>query len=338
MRSSARSPTPAAVPGCGRLGTWMRIFGGSPLSTSSHSAGVAINSPSLSRPVISAITVAGSTAGSPTFLPRCSIAPWSASSRRIRFSSARSAFFRPNSREISRVPTWPGCARMKATMASGSGKTSSRCFATLFACLAGAFLDDVLCGLGRRSFGCHRRARLVDGFGFRLCRGFFHSRLFHWLGGIRFYLCRLCRLGFLGATFGLGPALRHAFVDQRDGFGQRDGVLGLVARDGGVDAAGRDIGTVAAALDRDAAKGWMIARRFAGIGPEAAAARGFCNFLGDQRDGSVQSDVEHLVARLEAGIGFFVADEGAETAEASGDRLARLPVAAGLPRPREKRE
>src|ERR1700751_2025826 len=28
MRSSARSPIPAAVPGCGRLGIWMRIFGG----------------------------------------------------------------------------------------------------------------------------------------------------------------------------------------------------------------------------------------------------------------------------------------------------------------------
>src|ERR1700681_2552396 len=68
MRSSARSPTPAAVPGCGRLGIWMRIFGGSPFSTSSHSAGVAINSPSLSRPEMSAMTVAGSAAGSLLFL------------------------------------------------------------------------------------------------------------------------------------------------------------------------------------------------------------------------------------------------------------------------------
>ena len=37
--SSARSPTPAAVPGCGRRRTWMRIFGGAPLSSSSHSVG-----------------------------------------------------------------------------------------------------------------------------------------------------------------------------------------------------------------------------------------------------------------------------------------------------------
>ena len=39
-------------------------FGGAPLASSSHSVGLAINSPSLSRPVISAITVGGSTAAS----------------------------------------------------------------------------------------------------------------------------------------------------------------------------------------------------------------------------------------------------------------------------------
>ena len=42
----------------------MRIFGAAPLSSSSHSVGVASNSPSVSRPVMSAITVGGSAAGS----------------------------------------------------------------------------------------------------------------------------------------------------------------------------------------------------------------------------------------------------------------------------------
>ena len=71
-------------------------------------SGVAINSPSLSRPVMSAITVGGSAAGSCSLRPRLAIVPSSASSRRMRFSSTRSAFFRPNSRAISRVPTLPG--------------------------------------------------------------------------------------------------------------------------------------------------------------------------------------------------------------------------------------
>src|ERR1700692_4670221 len=49
----------------------------------------------------------------------------------MRFSSARSAFFRPNSRAISRVPMiLPGFARIKATMASRLGKTLSRRWAT----------------------------------------------------------------------------------------------------------------------------------------------------------------------------------------------------------------
>ena len=155
-------------PAAARRGTWMRIFGGSPLSTSSHSAGVAINSPSLSRPVMSAITVGGRAAGSLIFLPRLVIVPSSASSRRMRFSSTRSAFLRPNSRAISRVPTFPGCARMKATMASRLGKPLSRCFGhSIRVCLAGALLGDGLCAPfgGVRSWRCrHRRPRLAVGF------------------------------------------------------------------------------------------------------------------------------------------------------------------------------
>ena len=51
----------------------MRIFGAVAALSSSHSVGVAISSPSLSRPVMSAITVGGSAAGSWIFLPRLAI-------------------------------------------------------------------------------------------------------------------------------------------------------------------------------------------------------------------------------------------------------------------------
>src|SRR4051795_5100276 len=133
----------------------MRIFGAGPLSSVSHSVGVASSSPSVSRPVMSATTVGGRVAGWWIFRPRLAIAPSSASSRRIRFSSMRSAFFRPNSRAISRVPILPGFARMKATMASRLGKPLS-CFlftypralpALFFAGVLGAvagFAADVL--------------------------------------------------------------------------------------------------------------------------------------------------------------------------------------------------
>src|SRR6266850_2201394 len=81
-----------------------------------------------------------SAAGSWICLPRLAMVPSSASSRRIRFSSMRSAFLRPNSRAISRVPIFPGCARIKATIASRSGKTLSRCFATYPLALPALFL------------------------------------------------------------------------------------------------------------------------------------------------------------------------------------------------------
>src|SRR4051812_33755003 len=333
MRSSARSPTPAAVPGCARRGTWMRIFGGSPFSTSSHSVGVAINSPSLSRPVMSTITVAGNAAVSLIFRPRLAITPSSASSRRMRFNSARSAFFRPNSRAISRVPTFPACARMKATRASGVGKLLSRFLGTLSAGLADAFLRRRfgrwrwVCDscLGDHGYGC---PRLAEGVRFRLCRGLFRDRLLGWLWRRRLGLSWLFGFNFLGRAFRLAATLRDPLINQRDGFRQRDGVRGLVAWNRGVDAAGRDIGAVASVLDCDAAKGRMIAQRLAGIGAEAAAARSLRNLLCNQRDRTVKPNVEHLVTCLKAGIGFLVAHERAETAETRGDWLAGFGVLA----------
>src|SRR5258707_450714 len=138
-----------------------------------------------------------------------------------------------------------------------------------------------------------------------------------------------------GVALRLAATLRHAFVDQRDGFFERNGLLRLVAGNGGVDAARGDIGAIAAALDRDAAKGWMIAQGLAGIGPEAPAAWAFCNVFSNQRHGTIEADVEHLVAGLEAGIGFLVADERAEAAEARGDRLAGLRMFSDFARQRQ---
>src|SRR6202000_3539259 len=72
------------------------------------------------------------------------------------------------------------------------------------------------------------------------------------------------RLGAaFGRALGLGAALRHALIDQRDGFGQGDGVGRFVARDRGVDATGRDVGAVAAVFDGDRAERRMIAERLA---------------------------------------------------------------------------
>ena len=80
----------------------------------------------------------------------------------------------------------------------------------------------------------------------------------------------------------------------------------------------------------------MIAQRLAGIGAEAAAARAFCNFFGNQRDGPVQSDIEHLIAGFQAGIGFPMAHERPEAAETRGDRLAGLGMPAYFARQRQQ--
>src|SRR4029077_2720086 len=315
---------PAAVPACCRFGEWIRIFGGSPPSTSSHSAGMAISSPSLSRLVISASTVSGRISGSLMSLPRFLIVPLSASSRRIRFSSARSAFLRPNSRAISRVPTFPGCARMKATMASVVGKPLSRCLATLSACLASALLRNRFCRLRCRSLRRHRSARLAGGLRFRLCRRLLHRDL---LGRpcrlcFRLGLGGCCAFGFLAPMPGGTAAFCRPFIDQRDRFRKRDVVRGLVARNRGVDAAGRYIGAVTAVLDRNHPKGGVIAQWSARIGAKAPAPGPLGDFFRDQRHGPVETDVEHLVASLEACIGVFMTHEGSEAAESCGDRLA----------------
>src|SRR3954470_21422015 len=65
----------------------------------------------------------------------------------MRLSSTRSAFFSPNSRAISRVPTLPGCARTNARIVSGDGKFCSRDFGTYPLALPGFLLGAGFAGL-----------------------------------------------------------------------------------------------------------------------------------------------------------------------------------------------
>src|SRR5215471_545839 len=64
----------------------------------------------------------------------------------MRLSSARSAFFRPNSRAISLVPTLPGLLRIKATMASRVGKPLSGFCFTYPRAFPALFFADVFAG------------------------------------------------------------------------------------------------------------------------------------------------------------------------------------------------
>src|ERR1700722_5203911 len=298
---------------------------------------------------MSAITVGGSAAGSWIFLPCLAIAPSAASSRKVRFNSTRSAFLRPNWRAISRVPTFPGCARMNATMASRSGKTLSRCLATLSACLYPLALPTLFLATGFTTLagevvdiavtGARALLAALD-FGFAAV--FFATAFLTGFGALAAAstlseaLAGFAALAFLAARFGLPAPFATRSSVSAVGFGRGEGFLGLVAGDRGIDAAGRDIGAVAAALDRDPAEGRMIAQRLAGIRPKTPAARAFGDLLGNQRDGAVEPDVEHLVAGLEAGIGLLVTHEGTETAKPRGDRLAGLRMPADLARQRQQ--
>src|SRR6185437_3341293 len=211
----------------------------------------------------------------------------------------------------------------------------------LATCLSGALLGPRLRRsrrFGRRSLRCggNRRARLADGNRFRL-GGLLRRRLFHWLGwlghlGIRRGRLRLRRLPGLA----LAAAFGRPLVDQRDRLGERDRVLVLVARNRGIDAARGDIGAIAAVLDRDRAKGRMVAELPARVGAEAPAAGSLRQLLRNQRHRAVEPDVEDLVAGLQARIGFVMLHEWPEAADAGRDRQARLRMLADLARQRQQ--
>ncbi len=109
-RSSARSPTPATSPGRARRGTSTRIFGGGavrllvPFGRNRDQLAVAV-----ARGDVGEHDRGAGVPARCSFLRRRSTWPSSASSRSMRLSATRSAFFRPKARAISRVPTLPGC-------------------------------------------------------------------------------------------------------------------------------------------------------------------------------------------------------------------------------------
>ncbi len=134
-RRPRRSPRPAAARGRRRRRSRSASPGAARAGGSSAArrapprpirSGLAISSPSRSRVVISASTTCGSVPGWCSFLRAAATWPSSASSRSMRLSAARSAFFRPKARAISRVPTLPGCLPMKARISSLVGRATTR--------------------------------------------------------------------------------------------------------------------------------------------------------------------------------------------------------------------
>ena len=94
------------------------------------------------------------------------------------------------------------------------------------------------------------------------------------------------------------------------------GVLSPVMR--GVDAVVADVGPVAAVLDHDrAAFVRVLSQRLAGIGAEAASLLRIGLLLGDQGDGAVEADGEHVVAVFQTRVGLAVFDVGPEAADAA---------------------
>src|SRR5262249_7491921 len=120
-------------------------------------------------------------------------------------------------------------------------------------------------------------------------------------------------------------------LDQAHGLLERDLVRVLVIRDGGVDAVVGHVGPVAPLLDQDRrATLRMVTERAARIGAEAAALAGIGAFLGNQRDRAVEPDGEHVLARVEVGVGLAVLHVGAVAADAGQDRFAVLRALADL--------
>ena len=120
-RSSTRSLTPAFSPGLTRRGLTTRIFGAVPWASWSHSVGIAINSPSESRPVMSATSTDGTCPGLLSFLPRRSTSP-SRPNPRSKAFIAGFPVLRPKARAMSRLPTSPEREAMKARTSSREGR------------------------------------------------------------------------------------------------------------------------------------------------------------------------------------------------------------------------
>ncbi len=189
----------------------------------------------------------------------------------MRLSAARSAFFRPKARAISRVPTLPGCLPMKARMSSLEGRGGVVRFTIKSArksrlCrnigTAGRFRQHRAVGLvsrpwrswpcGRASSPRRQQARAsppptASASCARCCAAVREPWPRHpWRPS--------------------APSCRRrpgsARIDQAERLFERDGFRRHVGRQRGVDAVVADIGAVAAVLDHDrAALVGMIAER-----------------------------------------------------------------------------
>src|SRR5688572_7265598 len=144
MRASTRSPTPMlasmSTSGPRALRGVIKTSGRSP--SSSHTAGLAMRSPWLSRPVTSRIV----TGGRPPFRRRLLRSPDSMPSSAMlasrRLNSMRSGPRTPNARAISRLPTLVGDVLMYSRISSRPGSPAR---------LGGPLLGPPLLGpLGRR--------------------------------------------------------------------------------------------------------------------------------------------------------------------------------------------
>src|SRR5215475_5787998 len=124
----ARSPTPAISRGLVRRRRSSRILGGGPCASSSHSVGVAISSPSLSRSPTSASTSFRNVPGAARFFfPPQRMWPSLPSCFRSGLMALRSApCVRPKARTILLRSTSPGWLATKARISSLVGRAATR--------------------------------------------------------------------------------------------------------------------------------------------------------------------------------------------------------------------
>src|SRR6266566_2734682 len=236
----------------------------------------------------------------------------------------------PKARAISRLPTLPERASMKAR---SSGLLQGR--GVSISCRAVWPMDppDRTCAETGWSI-----SRLSASHGFAaLCRG---RRRCGRRAADRSRFARPARL--LRARLPrpphrpLGRGIAGLGVDQGHRVLELHRLRRLVGRQRGVDAVVADIGSVAAVLGDDCtALDRMLAQRSPGVRAEPAAPSALELLFRNQGHGAVEADVEDIVSRLETRIGLAVLNVRTVSAETGEDRFARLRMQADLARKSE---
>src|SRR5579875_890523 len=296
-RAKARAP---GARGSAPAGSISRIAG----AAAGQSSGRTSGKPSSSLPTRSTVTSRpDDRPATKRRLPaRATMPPFSAA-RNSSPSARRSPAPSPKARASSRRPTAAGCARRKARRSPAEGRPGR---------------------LRRGSPGtrlrCGGEARITErprsGRG---CRS---------PGGPSAF-CRCCRpprpRGPSGAALAL-PA------QQRDRLRERQRLRLGRPRQRGDRAAMREVGPVAAAIDRDGAAVRMFAQGLERLRSRTTPSRLF----GQQCHRPVEADRQHIIVSAQRAEGIAVLDIGAETADAGDDRPARIGVPAELARQREQ--